>query len=343
MIYTETDSIREVDPQRWDALGGQVASMSHRWLRAVEAHWPAYRSHYVLVEDEQGPYLAIVANTAANSGNMGWLGWWYQHLSLPVSLPFSSMCGAMVRPGVPLEVAMPQLEKTLEQLCRRSRRLFITLENVATVDLPAWQQAGFFSSPQLEVNVLDLPATYELYVESLSPKNRSELRRVRKRATESGVRLEVGPLADDSEQIYSLLTEVFAQHGTTMPFPSRFLGGLDREMPGEVQFVRGYVGDTLAGVSLCLLNGPTLWWPMAGLRYEIARPTYLYFLLMDEMIRWSIEHGIQRIWGGKTADREKQRHGFHLEERWLCYRSTVPLLNRLLAVSLPRVQRLLRH
>jgi predicted N-acyltransferase len=195
------------------------------------------------------------------------------------------------------------------------------------------------------VNVLDLPATYDLYLASLSPKNRSELRRVRKRAAEFDVHFEVGPLANDSEQIFALLQEVFAKHGTApqaMPFTSQFFAGLEREMPADVQFIRGYVGTTLAGVSLCLLNGPTLWWPMAGLRYEIARPTYLYFLLIDEMIRWSIEHGIQKIYGGKTAEREKQRHGFHLEERWLCYHASLRPLNQALAFALPLAQRLLR-
>jgi len=234
----------------------------------------------------------------------------------------------------------------LSQLCRREKRLLLTIDNIVSSDLPAWRQKGFMAFQQQGLNILDLPSTYDLYLDTLRPKDRSELRRIRKRGMELDVHFEIGPLANDGEQIYALFCEVFANHGTSpqaMSFNPDFFTGLEREMPGDVQFLRGYVGKNLAGVSLCLLNGSTLWWPMAGLHHEIARPSYLYFLLIDEMIRWGIEHGVKKIFGGKTAGREKQRHGFHLEERWFCYRSNFRPLNPVLAFGFPLAQRLLRH
>jgi predicted N-acyltransferase len=346
MKCTETRSIREMDEQRWDSVTGDVLSMTHRWLRVMETCWRSYGPRYLLLEDQQGPCIAVIANTVAAFENLGPLGWFYQQLSLAVSPPFSSMCGVMTRPGTSLESVMPYLEPVLSRLCRQEKRLLLTIDNLATSDLLSWQKAGFLTSPQQGLNILDLPSTYDLYLKSLYPKDRSELRRIRKRVAEFDIHFEVGPLANDGEQIYALLCEVFATHGTSpdaMPFTPQFFTGLEREMPGNVLFIRGYVGETLAGVSLCLLNGSTLWWPMAGLRYEIARPTYLYFLLMDEMIQWSIEHGIKKIFGGKTAEREKQRHGFHLEERWLCYRASIRPLNWAFSIALPIVKRLMRH
>lgn len=340
MKVIEADSIDAMDEERWDSVTGDVLSMTHRWLRVMESCWRSYGSHYLLLEDQQGPCVAIVANTAVAAENLGPLSWLSRHLKLDISPPFSSMCGVQVRPGLPLEAVLSQVEVVLDELCRREKRFLLTIDNVSAANLPAWQRAGFCAFQEQSLNVLDLPSNYDRYLEMLRPKDRSELRRIYKRAAEYNVHFESGSLAGDGEQIYALLCEVFANHGTSlqaMPFTPDFFAALEREMPGDVQFIRGYVGGTLAGVSLCLLNGSTLWWPMAGLRYEIARPSYLYFLLIDEMIRWGIERGIEKILGGKTAEREKQRHGFSAEACWFCYRARPRLLNHLLARLYPLV------
>jgi predicted N-acyltransferase len=346
MRLTEARSIREIDEELWDSVTGDVLSMTHRWLRVMETCWRSYGPRYLLLEDQQGPCIAVIANTAVASENLGPLGWFYQHLSLAISPPFSSMCGVMTRPGTSLESVIPYLEPVLSQSCCREKRLLLTVDNVVPSDLPAWRQAGFLAYPQKGVSVLDLPLTYDLYQQSLNREARQELRRAHRRGARFDVHIETGPLANDSEQIHSLVCEVFANHGILnkdIPFAADFFGQLDREMSGNVQFVRGYAGGELAGLFVCLLNGSTLWAPLAGLRYEIARPSYLYFLLFDEVIRWGIEHGIQKLYMGKTNERQKQRQGFQLEERWFCYRSNFRPLNPVLAFGFPLVQRLFRH
>jgi hypothetical protein len=127
-----------------------------------------------------------------------------------------------------------------------------------------------------------------------------------------------------------------------MPFTAQLLGEMDKELPGDVVFIRGYVGEVLAGASLCVFDDSTMWVPMIGLRYEIARPSYLYFLQQDEMIRLSIKRGVRRILGGKANIREKQRHGFHQEGRWFCYRANSRLINKALALISTLAQRLFR-
>jgi predicted N-acyltransferase len=343
MICRDARSIRDIDEERWDSITGEVLSMTHRWFRVMESSWRFHEPRYLLLEDAQGPCAAVVTDLYVSFKNLGGSGWLRQRLSLAVRPPFSSMCGVMVRPNVSLEALMPQIMSALGQACRQEKRFLITVSNVNLLDLPSWQQAGFSAISQPSLNLLELPSGYDLYLKSLRSKDQSELRRIRKRVTEFDIHFEMGPLANDGGQIYSLLCEVFAHHGTrpkAMPFSPQFFVSLEREMPGDVLFLRGFIGKTLAGVSLCLLNGPTLWWPMAGLRYELARPSYLYFLLMDEMIQWSIEHHITKIVGGKTAEREKKRHGFHQEERWLCYRGEGYSLNKVLALASPLIQRL---
>jgi predicted N-acyltransferase len=252
----------------------------------------------------------------------------------------------MIRPDLSLESVMPDLEPLLTQRCRRERRLLITVSNVAASHLSGWQQAGFLATHQAGVSAMDLPLTYDQYLESLQRKNRQELRRARRRGVEYDARFEFGSLADDGDQIYSLICEVFANHGTArkaMPFTSQFLATLEREMPGDVLFLRGYLGKSLTGVCLCLLNGTTFWAPMMGLHYMTARSSYLYFLMQDEMVRWGIEHGMQKIFVGKTNESIKQRHGFHQEESWFCYRTGARSLTWALALASPLVRRLLQH
>jgi predicted N-acyltransferase len=247
----------------------------------------------------------------------------------------------VVRPGISLEAIMPDLDAVLRQLCRHEKRLVITVSNVGASELSSWQQAGFLAVSQPKVGYLNLPATYEQYLESLRSRDRHELRRARRRGQKFDLRFETGPLMNDGEQIYALFCEVFTRHGTppeSIPFALQFPAALELEMPEDVFFLRGYAAEKLAGVGLCLRNGTTLWAPLIGLNYEIARPSYLYFLLTDETIRLGIEHGMKKIFLGKTNDSMKQRHGFHLEERWLCYRAHLGPLNRILSWVLPLVQ-----
>jgi hypothetical protein len=65
----------------------------------------------------------------------------------------------------------------------------------------------------------------------------------------------------------------------------------------------------------------------------------LYFLLIDEMIRWSIAQGYRQIFGGLWNYPEKQRFGFQLQPRWLCLRANAGPLNALLSGAFPLAQR----
>jgi predicted N-acyltransferase len=342
MICTEARSIREIDEQRWDTVTSAILPMTHRWLRVVEASWRFYEPRYLLLEDDRGPCATVIANTSVSLKDLGLLGWLYHRLSLVIRPPFSSMCSIVVRPDTSLERVMAELEPALNQLRQKEKRLLITVGNVSASDLPAWQQTGFLADSQTGVSVIDLPPTYDQYLESLHRKDRQELRRIRKRAAEFDVRFEIGPLGNDTAEIYSLLCEVYAKHGTSlesMPFTPQLFTNLEHEMPEEVLVIRGYAGGKLAGVSINLLGDSMFLGQMIGLHYEIARPSFLYFLLQDEAIRWSIQHGLQRLYVGRTNEREKQKHGFYLEERWLCYRASAWSLNLALAAAMPLIQR----
>ncbi len=344
LTYQIAESIHELDEKAWDALAGDEVVMSHRWQRVMEAGWQGYRARYALLRDRRGPLAAVVASLAQPFGCHNWVDRLLQRLTVALSAPFTSAsCGISLRSGLALADVLPDLDRALGELARREKRLFVQIENVFATDLPAWQAQRFDCTSQAAVSVLDLPSGYEQYLQTLSAKNRSELRRMRRRADSLDVRFEHAPLAGEGEQVYQLLCEVFARHGTSladMPFGVAWFDLMEREMPGEMMLFKGYVGSELAGVSPCILGQKKLWWPMVGLHYDLARPSYMYFLLMDEMIHWSIERGLQRIYGGLTSEREKSKHGFRLQARWSCHRAHPLALNRALRRLSPALRRL---
>lgn len=345
MICTQFSSIHDIDEARWGTVTAGNLPLSYPYVCLIESCWPSFKPCYFLLEDDSGPCAVVVINTIEAFRNRGIVRWLYQRFNLAVRSPCVTDCAVVTRPGIALEAVLPELVSAMQKLCWDKKRLFMIISNVNSSNLPAWQRAGFLATAQKSVNILDLPETYELYLKMLRPKDRAELRRIHKRADEVNARFEIGTFREDSAKIYDLFSEVYARHGIlkeTLPFDERFFIELEREMPDKVFVIKGFIQDELVGAFLCHQEGPTLWWQIAGLNYQLARPNYLYFLLMDEMIRWSIEHGIQRIYGGFSNDQEKRGHGFHTEQSWFCYRASIPFLNRILALLLPVAQRLVK-
>jgi predicted N-acyltransferase len=336
------DSIGQLDPERWDAVAGGEIAMSHRWQRVMEASRTCYRPRYVLVEDERGPLASAVVNLVEEFGRSGWRESLMRRLTAVVGATFSSRhCGLAARPGVGLAVVLPEVERALADLCRRETRPLLGVKSVGEPELPVWRARGYLASRQPDFMLLDLPEpSYERYLERLSSDDRAELRRTRRRGAE--VELSLAPLDGQSERLFPLFAEIYARHGkdvAAMPFRPDVFGVLEREMPGEGIVFSGSVGGELAGFFLALRQGDELLAPIAGLRYELAHPTCLYFVLIDELVRWSLAQGIRRVYAGMTNERQKARHGFRPQQRWFCVRAHPGALNRALGLALARRER----
>jgi hypothetical protein len=284
-------------------------------------------------------------DTSAHFGRTGWRETLLSRTTLVLSAPFSAMsCGVALRPGLMPGEVLPALERALGTVCRQERRLLLCISSVSDADLPSWRARGFLASQQDPGMALDLvTSSYEAYVAGLPRRDRQELRRAQRHGEAYAVYTTQGPPAGDRDQLYALLSEVFVRHGTpsdALPFTPDLLDALERELQGELLIFRGYVQGTLAGFVLSIKLGQKLWCPMLGLRYDLARPSYLYFLLLDEMIRWAFQRGVQRIYAGLSNERQKEKHGFQRQSRWFCYRAVPRPFNDLLTVALPLGQRL---
>jgi predicted N-acyltransferase len=342
--YRVAHTIHELAEDRWDAAAGSDLLMTHRWQRVMEAGAEGHRPWYVLVEDARGPLAAAVAHRAPLAGGRAPRGWpvaVLRRLTVVLSAPLSAAhCGLAVRPGGALAEALPHVERALAGLGRRDGRPVLAVNNVDQDALPVWRARGYLALPRPPEMVLDLGEplpTYEEYFERLPSRHRHELRRNRRRGEARGVRIAHGPVAGRGKQLHPLLREVFAHHGGAAeapPFTPALFDALEREMPGEAVVVDGSVGGQPAGFLLCVVRGDTLDGPLLGMRYDLARPSGLYFLLVDEAVRLALRHGVRRIHGGVTNEAQKARHGFRPRPRWLCLKARPGPLHALLAAGL---------
>jgi predicted N-acyltransferase len=312
------DSILELDEERWDALANGELMMSHRWQRVMEASRTAYRPRYLLAEDHRGPLLGVVADASQTFGRSGWQEVLLRRTSLLIGAPFSSRhCGISVRAGATLD----QLDRPLAELAWQARRPLLGITNLRDDEVAAWRACGFTARPQPVSMLLDLDVpSYEAYLSTLTRKVRKELVRTRRRSEENAVTFRQGVLTGTEADLYPLLAEVCARHDW-MPFGPALFPTLAREMPGEAMIISGTIDGPTAGFLLCFRQGPLLLCILAGLRYALAHPASLYFLLFDELIRWSLHHDVQRIYAGLSNEKEKQRHGFRPRQRGLCFRA----------------------
>jgi predicted N-acyltransferase len=251
-------------------------------------------------------------------------------LTLIVSAPYSSChSGILARPGV----SPDRVLRLLERMALLERRPLLGVANVDAANVQGYAARGFHPRPQPPRSVLDLETPgYDEYLQRLPARARHELRRARRRATAANVTVRQAPIDGCAVDLYPLLAEVQRRHGPVAFSPELF-PAIARELADRVIVLSATVGAQTAGFFLCLRQGTSLLAIFAGLRYALAYPTSAYFILLDELVRWSLAHGIQRIYAGLSNERQKQRHGFSSRARWLCVRAYPQPLNQLLAIA----------
>ena len=323
-------AIRQFGEHEWDSVAGSELMMSHRWHRVMEASRPDFRPCYALIDDARGPLAAVAS---AGRSRLIAPGTWRERiaamLTLTIGAPFSARAsGISIRSDVSLAAAMPAIEPALAKLCLFERRPLLGVTNVQEADLRAFGARGFKTVARPPTMVLDLTsASYAEYLLQLPKDDRAEVRRARRRATEHNLELSWAPVTGTSVALFPLFQELCAHHGTSPPVRAEFFAAIAREMPSESQIVVGSVDGQPAGFVACLIQKDALIAPMIGLHYELSRPSCLYQVLIDEMVRWSLERGFRSIHLGLTNERQKRRHGFLPQARYACVRT--PLLLRL--------------
>ncbi len=327
--------------------------LSHAWLRCMEDIQKRSHSVYALISDDRGPLAALAAPYLRSVEPLRILGGKrvagaLARLVLLATVPFYGGAGGLgLRSGESLERILPLLEPLLRGVCRRARRLALAVSNVSSGDLRAWRSLGYEDYELPPGAVLRLPGNYAGYLGLLGGRDRRELARIRRVAGKGMTTFEAGSAVDDDAELYELLCERYARHGVgknDVELKPKLFRCLQRDFPSSLVVFRGRVRGELAGFMLGLHRGEELYLLFSGYRYELSRPNFVYFLLYDEAIRWSLEHGVRSIDAGTTMLTEKTRQGFSPARRWVCWRAAsrpveaaLKALRKPIQAALPRV------
>jgi predicted N-acyltransferase len=202
----------------------------------------------------------------------------------------------------------------------------------------ALADAGFSAIPSLPVAALDLPYdNFDGYLASLPSKLRSELRRKMRQA--SNVRIEFRDSLDGIEdEVCRLYAETRSHRKVSYDAFDEIPEGYFREvmgmLGGKARLLLMWVGETLAGFNLFIVERDRAVGKYVGLRYDHVREHNLYFVNWLTMVRYCIDHQLRELQVGQTSYGLKTKLGCKLHKSWIYCRHTGPVrgpLFRLLA------------
>jgi predicted N-acyltransferase len=188
------------------------------------------------------------------------------------------------------------------------------------------QSARFSAIPSLPVATLDIPfRSLDEYLASLPPKMRQDLRR--KLRQSACVRIEYRDTLDGIEdEIVHLYTQTRANRKASYDAFDELPDGYFREvmsgLGGQARLLLLWVGDTLAGFNLFILERDCVVGRYLGLRYPLARDHNLYFVNWLTMVSFCIEHGFRTMQVGQTSYTLKAKLGCRLHRSWIYCKHT---------------------
>lgn len=191
---------------------------------------------------------------------------------------------------------------------------------------------GYRRVPSMPMTQLSLPyKDFDEYLNSLSKATRKDLRRKFRRA-ENAVPLTLEVVSDASavvDEIYPLYLQV--QERSPLKFETLTKGyfcELGRRMPERVRFFLWRQHGRIVAFSLCLVHDGTIYDDYLGLDYSVALDLHLYFISFRDVIRWSIEQGLEYYRSSPLNYEPKLHLGCELMPLDLYVMHTSPWLNR---------------
>jgi hypothetical protein len=342
-------SVDDFGPADLEGLTAAPGTLEHRWLRWREATGRGGAT-FALVRDEAGPLALVFAPDTSKVGRVpgfvGPLQALVARVVLVLCPPFGGEAATVaLRRGVTLPEALPRLEPALREICRRTRRAAMAVMLVQRESLPHWRAEGFAAVPVPPNMEMTVPGSYDAYLAGLRPRDRMKLRSMQRAAERAGVRFERRTsFSGDKVELCEMLREVYRHHGHTRETIAARLSpeifpAFERAFGPSAGLIEARVGGRLAGFLVTLHDETRLLLPQIGLRYELARPNFVYFLLFDQAVKMAIARGLRTINGGATNEAIKRRLGFDERPQWLCYRLATRRGAGLLQRLAPWVQR----
>lgn len=253
---------------------------------------------------------------------------------LCVGSPVTDACKLTLHPDYPYDPAVMQaLNDQLSQLATKVGASVIAFKDVLARDMSGYgaalQEMGYGVVKNMPVAVNPIRfASVDDYYASLSYATRKDLRR--KLKARAGLEIvEYQGMPPNLHEIYALYEQTYER--SPLKFEKltetffEFVAGL---MPAQTRFVLYYHAGQLIGFNLLLHNGHTLMDKYIGLRQPEAAKHNLYFVSWIVNIEMCIRDGLSRFQSGQASYAVKKRLGAELEDTFLLFRHTHPLLNR---------------
>ncbi len=340
-------SVSEISRDEWNVL---YPSAPHSWdfYRAAE-RMPARSFSFPAIAIRSGgrltaaaPLFRLAYRVDAPLGDgLRKAGDWIERRAssmvvmpvLGLGSPLTDECEIGFAPSLDREGRAAAFAAIIDTLTRHAAKTgvrVLVLKDVRDRDRP-WSDhvltgAGFSRVPSLPTATLELPFdSLDGYLQSLSPKMRSDLRRKQRQASGiwSEVRDSITGVEDEIEHLYWQTHEHRkASYELFDEVPRGYFRELMRGLDGRAKVLLLHSGDRLVGFNLFIVERDRIVGKHMGLRYPDARTLNAYFINWLEMVRWCIARRIPAMQVGQSSYVLKARLGCTLERSWIYARHT---------------------
>ncbi|MDB5330295.1 MAG: hypothetical protein JWP03_1446, partial [Phycisphaerales bacterium] len=138
------------------------------------------------------------------------------------------------------------------------------------------------------------------------------------------------------DEVYPLYLNVFNRSPLQFEkLTKEYLCRLGREMPDKVRFFIWRQNGKAIALSVCLLQGDSIYDEYLGLDYDVALDLHLYFYTLRDVIEWAMKHGCKWYCSSALNYDPKRRLKCELMPLDLYVTHTMPLANAVLRRVLP--------
>jgi hypothetical protein len=221
-------------------------------------------------------------------------------------------------------------------------RMVVLKEFPATYREPlaCFSANGYTRVPSLPFTRLGIDyENFDAYMNKvLSKATRKDLRRKFRDAAEAApielqVVEDVTPYVDE---VYPLYLNVYNRSPLQFEkLTKEYLCRLGMEMPDKVRFFIWRQQGIAIALSVCLLQGDSIYDEYLGLDYEVALDLHLYFYTLRDVIEWAMKHGCKWYCSSALNYDPKRRLKCELMPLDLYVTHTMPLANAVLRRVLP--------
>ncbi len=343
---TTANRIDDMDIEVWDQLGAGTPFSSARWSRLAEQIVEDFDARYILLTRDRKPVGRASVAFEKNPG---------MSISQPLMRAFvtrllsqypmvychappaniAQMSGLILPPGDEV-AALHLIHDTLWQIAAVRPSSYLVMGWLSAHERQFIEQLeGYTLLPDSNM-VLELSApSFDKFIEKLSKSARRNFRDNNKFAEEMNLRVERAThYSQHSERLWELINNVDDHHknvGTT-PYHRDAFSTIERDFAGQQTMLLAWAGEKLVGCLLLLHDQGVLRITLIGRDYDYE---YVYFQIFYEMVRYAIEHGLQRIYGGTGAEQFKRSLGFQDVPTYIAMTAQAQLL-RWLATRIQR-------